>query len=470
MLIRQRDTRTLSPEEATLVPVYGRRALTAPVPRYELPEDAMDPAAAYNLVHDELMLDGNARLNLASFVTTWMEPEAERLMTETLSKNLIDRDEYPVTARIEERCVNMLARLFHAPDPEGEGGACGVSTIGSSEAIMLAGLALKWRWREQVRAAGRSPSAPNLVMGSNVQVVWDKFCRYWDVEPRLLPVRPDRFTITPEQVVAAVDDDTIGVVTILGVTYTGQYDPIGEIHDALAAHNAVTGREVPMHVDAATGGFVAPFLQPELAWDFRLPLVSSINVSGHKYGLVYPGVGWAIWRDRRHLPAELVFHVGYLGGDMPTFTLNFSRPASQVVAQYYNFLRLGKAGYRRIMEALRDTASYIASALRAMPEFSLVSDGTETPVIAFSTTPAARFTAFELSDKLREHGWQVPAYAMPPDAEDVTVLRIVVREGLSRDLASMLMDDLGRAVRSLSSAPREAARTATSHTGRPRRV
>lgn len=325
MVIRQRDTRNLRPEEASLIPVYGRRALTSPVPRYEMPETGMDPVTAYNLVHDELMLDGNARLNLATFVTTWMEPEVEKLMAETLDKNLIDKDEYPATAMLEERCVNMLARLFHAPEPDAEQGACGVSTIGSSEAVMLAGLALKWKWREQMRASGRPAGIPNLVMGNNVQVVWEKFCRYWEVEPRWLPMAPKRLTITPEQVIAATDDNTIGVVTILGVTYTGQYEPVKAIHDMLAQQNTDTGRQVPIHVDAASGGFVAPFLQPDLEWDFRLPLVRSINVSGHKYGLVYPGVGWAIWRDRSDLPSDLVVHVAYLGGDMPTFTLNFSR-------------------------------------------------------------------------------------------------------------------------------------------------
>lgn len=468
MVIRQRDDRTLGPDEATLVPVFGRRALTVPVPRFEMPERGMDPAAAYNLVHDELMLDGNARLNLATFVTTWMEPEAEKLMAESLDKNLIDKDEYPATAMLEERCVNMLARLFHAPEPDGERGACGVSTIGSSEAVMLAGLALKWKWRDRMRATGKLAGTPNLVMGNNVQVVWEKFCRYWDVEPRWLTMRPNQLTITPEQVLAATDDNTIGVVTILGVTYTGQYEPIKAIHDALAEQNTATLRQVPIHVDAASGGFVAPFLQPELQWDFRLPLVRSINVSGHKFGLVYPGVGWAIWRDQSDLPADLVFHVAYLGGDMPTFTLNFSRSASQVVAQYYNFLRLGKQGYQRIMEALRDTANFIAKQLAEMPEFSVVADGSDTPVVTFRTAPQVSFTAFELSDKLRERGWQVPAYALPPDTDDVTVLRIVVREGLSRDLATILIDDIRRAVVSLV-APRgkiKRSTTSTAHTGR----
>ena len=314
----------LSHEEAHLAPRRARQVLTEPVPKYELPANGMDADLAYELIHGELLLDGSARLNLATFVTTWMEPQAEKLMAECFAKNMIDKDEYPQTAEIENRCINMISRLFHAPD---EG--AGVSTIGSSEAVMLAGLALKWRWRKRMEAQKKATDRPNMIMGSNVQVVWEKFCRYWDVEPRYLPMEHGRYVITPEQVVNAVDENTIGVVAILGTTYTGEFEPIQEIHDALVKLNADKGWDVPLHVDGASGAFVAPFLHPDLAWDFRLPLIKSINASGHKYGLVYPGVGWVMWRSHEDLPEELVFHVNYLGGDMPTFTLNFSRaPAS----------------------------------------------------------------------------------------------------------------------------------------------
>ena len=441
MVKRMVDLSGLKPEEATLAPRYSRRALTEPVPRYEMPLNEMDSQSAYTLIHDELMLDGNARLNLATFVTTWMEPEAEKLMAESFDKNMIDKDEYPQTAEIETRCVNMVSRLFHAP----EGGA-GVSTIGSSEAVMLAGLALKWKWRERQKQAGRSSERPNLIMGSNVQVVWEKFCRYWDVEARYLPVERDRYTIAPEQVVEIADENTIGVVAILGTTYTGEFEPIQAIHDALVALNDDKGWEVPLHVDAASGGFVAPFLHPDLRWDFRLPLVKSINVSGHKYGLVYPGVGWVVWRDHAELPEDLVFHVNYLGGDMPTFTLNFSRAGNQVVGQYYNFLRLGRAGYTRIMEALRTTATGLSREIAGMGPFELLSDGSAIPVFAFRMKEGSPYSVFDLSAKLRERGWQVPAYTMPANVEDMAVLRVVVREGFSRDLADSLMDDLRDAV------------------------
>ena len=338
------------PDRHYHVPTYGARYFAEPVPKFELPEHAMPADAAYQICHDELNLDGNPALNLASFVTTWMEPEAERLIVESLNKNYVDQNEYPRTTVIQERCVNMLARLYHAPhDAE----AVGTGTVGSSEAIMLAGLAAKWCWRRRRAAAGKPTDRPNLVMASTVQVVWEKFARYFDVEPRYVPVRADRTTLAPDEAIRFIDENTIAVVTILGSTYTGEYEPIAAIHDAVAEVNDRNGWEVPIHVDAASGGFVAPFLEPDLNWDFRLPLVKSINVSGHKYGLVYPGIGWVVWRDRADLPEDLIFHISYLGGDEATFNLNFSKGASQVIAQYYNFLRLGREGYRRIMTNLR---------------------------------------------------------------------------------------------------------------------
>ncbi|MGA7800348.1 MAG: glutamate decarboxylase [Gammaproteobacteria bacterium] len=436
--------------DTDLAPTYGSRAMSEPVSKYALPEDEMEPRTAYQLVHDELMLDGNARLNLATFVTTWMEPEAERLMAETFDKNMIDKDEYPQTAEIETRCVNMVARLFHAPE---DSEAVGVSAIGSSEAVMLAGMALKWRWRARREAAGLPAAKPNLILGSNVQVVWEKFCRYWEVEPRYVPMGEDRYVITPEDVVSRIDENTIGVIAILGTTFTGEFEPIEAIHDAVVRHNDEHGLAVPLHIDAASGGFVAPFIHPELRWDFRLPNVVSINASGHKYGLVYPGVGWAVWRAKEHLPEDLVFHVDYLGGNMPTFTLNFSRPGNQIVGQYYNFLRLGRAGYARIMRSLRDTATELASSIAELGPFETLSDGSAIPVFAFRLKDASRYSVYDVSERLRTRGWQVPAYALPPDAQHVHVLRIVVREGFSRDMADMLLTDLTKVVDELETSP-----------------
>ena len=448
MVTKQRKLSELSEREIQLTPVYGRRAMEHAVSKFELPEHELDPDVAYNLIHDELMLDGNARLNLATFVTTWMEPQAEKLMAECFDKNMIDKDEYPYTAMIEERCINIVTRLFNAPET-----GVGASAIGSSEAVMLAGMALKWKWRERMKAKGKPTDKPNIVMGNNVQVVWEKFARYWEVEPRYIEMEPDQYTITPKGVLDAVDENTIGVIPILGVTYTGAFEPVEAIHEALVEHNAKTGHDIPIHVDAASGGFVAPFLHPELKWDFRLPLVKSINVSGHKYGLVYPGIGWVAWRSHEDLPQELIFHVNYLGGDMPTFTLNFSRPGNQVVAQYYNFLRLGREGYTRAFEQMRDVATELASEIEKTGRFDLLSRGDTIPVLAFALKDPSHYTVYDLSAKLREHGWQVPAYTMPPKVEDLAVLRIVVREGFSRDLADMLMQDLHAAIEHFESQP-----------------
>jgi len=417
-----------------------------------LPADGLEARDAYMAVHDELMLDGNARMNLATFVTTWMEPEAERLMAEAFDKNSIDHDEYPATSRIDTRLSCMVANLFHAPgiDPDDPSTATGVSTIGSSEAVMLSGLALKWRWRAARRAAGKPTDRPVLVLGSNVQVVWEKFCRYFDVEARYLPVEPGRYVITPEQVREAVDENTIGVVAILGTTFTGEYEDVAGVAKVLDELAAGGGPDVPLHVDAASGGFVAPFLDPDLVWDFRIPRVKSINVSGHKYGLTYPGIGFAVWREREDLPEELIFHVNYLGGDMPTFTLNFSRPGNQIVGQYYNFLRLGTAGYTRIMTELRRDAVWLSGYIRAeLPAYTVISDGSALPVLALELAQDSPFTVFDVSHELRSYGWQVPAYTMPADAEQVAVLRIVLRHGFSSDLTRRFAEDLAAVTRKL---------------------
>ena len=209
-----------------------------------------------------------------------------------------------------------------------------------------------------------------------------------------------------------------------------------------------------MHVDGASGAFVAPFTKPDLAWDFRLPTVTSINASGHKYGLVYPGVGWVLWRREEDLPDDLIFHVNYLGGDQPTFNLNFSRGAGQVLAQYYNFLRLGRDGYTEIMQGLSDTAAYLAQAVEDLGRFEVMSKPGTVPLVCFrlAGNPAEGgpgYSVFDISAHLRQRGWIVPAYTLAPNAQDIAVLRVVVRENFSRDLADLLADDLRRSVEHL---------------------
>src|SRR3954447_10826242 len=415
---------SLPTTEISVAPLFSAEPMQ--IPRHRLSADGMSPDVAYQLIHDELMLDGNARLNLATFVGTWMEPQAERLMSECFDKNMIDKDEYPQTAKLERRSVRMLADLWGAPATTEEPTGC--STTGSSEAAMLGGMALKWRWRERRRGGGLAADKPNMVMGSNVQVCWDKCCRYWDVEARLVPVGPDTTAVTPETAAGACDESTIGVVAVLGSTFDGVYEPVREIAAALDRLQADTGLDVPLHGDGASGGFLAPFVDPDLEWDFRVPRVQSINASGHKFGLVYPGVGWVLWRDKAALPEELVFHVSYLGGDMPTFALNFSRPGAQVVAQYYNFLRLGFDGYRRVQQACRDTARTLAAEIAGLGPFALVSDGSALPVLAFRLADGVEgYTVYDVSEALRGRGWLVPAYPMPPNLQHIDVLRVVVR-------------------------------------------
>ena len=428
-----------------LVPIYGSRSMQEAVPKYEMPDAEMPSRTAYDLVHDQLMLDGNARLNLATFVTTWMEPEARQLMAETFDKNMIDKDEYPQTAEIENRCVHMLAKLWHVPDLQD---TIGCSTTGSSEACMLAGMAFKWRWRDKRRAQGKPADKPNMVMGINVQICWEKFCRYWDIEMRLAPMEPGSYTLTPEKMRELCDENTIGVVAILGSTFTGEYEPVKAIHDELVKINDKTGWDIPLHIDGASGAMVAPFIQPNLVWDFQLPLVQSINTSGHKYGLVYPGVGWVVWRNQAALPDDLVFKVNYLGGEMPTFALNFSRPGNQVVAQYYNFLRLGKDGYRRIHQTSQNVAKHLSKQLVKMGVFEVLHDGSDLPVLSWRIKADAKvnFDVFALSDRLRMSGWQVPAYTLPDNLTNMAIMRIVVKEGMSMELADLLLDDVRRAM------------------------
>ena len=431
------------------------------IPRHTLPTDELSPDVAYQIIHDELMLDGNARLNVATFVTTWMEPQAERLMAECLDKNMIDKDEYPQTAAIEARCVNILADLWHAPE---SGAATGCSTTGSSEAAMLGGLALKRRWRARRLAEGKPADRPNLVMGTNVQVCWEKFANYWDCEMRLVPMEGDRYHLSAEEAVAHCDENTIGVFAVLGSTFDGSYEPVADICAALDAFERESGIDVPVHVDGASGGMVAPFIDPDLVWDFRLPRVASINTSGHKYGLVYPGVGWIVWRDKESLPEELIFRVNYLGDTMPTFALNFSRPGAQVVAQYYNFLRLGFEGYRRVQQYARDVAMGLAARLDELGPFDLLTRGDELPVFAVALKPEVdNYTVFDLSLALRERGWQVPAYTFPENRTDLAVLRVVVRRGFTHDMADLLLADVKRQLQRLEKqqAPTHDAASAT---------
>ncbi|KAL2265755.1 hypothetical protein VTJ83DRAFT_6855 [Remersonia thermophila] len=422
--------------------VYGSRFAALDLPRHEIPEMEMPKEVAYRMIKDELSLDGNPMLNLASFVTTYMEDEAEKLMTECFPKNFIDYEEYPMSADIQNRCVSMIGRLFHAPAATDESaGAVGTSTVGSSEAIMLAVLAMKKRWKNRRQAEGKPCDRPNIVMSSAVQVCWEKATRYFEIDERLVYCSEDRYVLDPEQAVALVDDNTIGICCILGTTYSGEYEDVKAVNDLLVAK----GLDTPIHVDAASGGFVAPFVVPDLEWDFRLEHVVSINVSGHKYGLVYPGVGWVVWRSAEYLPQELVFNINYLGAEQSSFTLNFSKGASQVIGQYYQLIRLGRHGYRAIMSNLTRTADYLSDSLEALG-FIIMSkrSGAGLPLVAFRLppNPDRNYDEFALAHQLRVKGWILPAYNMAPHTNQMKMIRVVVREDFTKTRCDNLIADI----------------------------
>jgi glutamate decarboxylase len=431
--------------ETLLDDIYASEEMSQRMPKYKFPEKEEPSRQTYQRIHDELMLDGNSRQNLATFCSTWLEPEVHQLMDDCIDKNMIDKDEYPQTAEIERRCVHMLADLWNSPEAIS---TIGCSTSGSSEAAMLGGMAMKWKWREKRRQAGKSIEKPNLICGP-VQVCWHKFAKYWDIELREVPMEQDRLILNPEEVLKRCDENTIGVVATLGVTFTCQYEPVKDIADALDLYHKETGLDIPMHIDAASGGFIAPFNSPDLVWDFRIERVKSINSSGHKFGLSPLGVGWIIWRDKDDLSEDLIFRVNYLGDNIPTFALNFSRPGGQVIAQYYNFLRLGKEGYRKIHNSCYQTAAYLADALEQIGLFDIIYDGRGgIPAVCWSLKEnvISNFSLYDLGDKLRGKGWQVPAYSMPANRENLVVQRILVRHGVSRDLGDMLINDIKQAI------------------------
>ena len=424
--------------------IYASSDLGQVMPKYKMPELEHDPRHAFSVVRDELMLDGNSRQNLATFCQTWMDPEIHQLMDICIDKNMIDKDEYPQTAEIEARCVHMLADLWNCPDAAN---TVGCSTTGSSEAAMLGGLAMKWRWREKMKAAGKPTDKPNMICGP-VQICWHKFARYWDIELREIPMDYGRLLMTPEEVIERCDENTIGVIPTLGVTFNCEYEPVKEIADALDNLQKETGLDIPIHVDGASGAFLAPFCAPALEWDFRIPRVKSVNTSGHKFGLAPLGVGWVVWRDVAELPEDLVFNVNYLGGDMPTFALNFSRPGGQIVAQYYNFLRLGKEGYRKVHSACYETAQFLAEEIGNFGPFEIMFDGDPLkgiPALCWKIKDGfdtKGYTLYDFADRLRSRGWQVPAYSLPANCEELPIQRILVRHGVTRDLAALLLEDM----------------------------
>ena len=437
---------TMPPISDADAALFGNRFATQEVPSREFPDAGMSAVDAMRLVGEDLALEGDPARNLATFVTTWMEPEAQRIIAANLHRNFIDHAEYPRTAEIEQRCIRMLADLFHAP-----GVTTGARTQGSSEAIMLGALSLKWNWRTRRQATGASTATPNLVFGGDVHVVWEKFCRYFDVEPRIVPLKPGKYTIGPDDVAPHVDENTIGVAAVLGTTFTGHKDDIVGINDLLVRIREERGLDVPLHVDGASGGFVWPFLYPDSPWDFRLEQVRSINVSGHKFGLVYPGIGWLIFREEADLAPDLVFKENYLGKTDATFTLNFSTGSAMVLAQYYNLIRYGRAGYTYIMRNMQANASQLADRLEDMGLFEIIGrDDEQLPLVAFRLAEEQPYDEFDIAWQLSaERGWMVPAYTLPPDAQEVTIMRALVKETMSREHVDTLARDIAEACATL---------------------
>jgi len=431
--------------------IFGSVQMREAAPAEKIPEKGMPADTAYQIVKDETFPQTQPRLNLATFVTTYMDDYGTRLMNEAVGINYIDETEYPRVAVMCGRCINMVANMWNTPEKnEWKTGAVG---IGSSEACMLGGVAAWLRWRERRKSEGKPYDKPNLVMSTAYQVVWEKFCQLWQIEMRTVPITHKNPTLNIDEALKMCDENTICIVPIAGVTWTGMNDDVEALDKALDEYNARTGYDIPIHVDAASGGFILPFLSPEKKWDFRLKWVLSISTSGHKYGLVYPGLGWVVWKDKKYLPKDMSFSVNYLGASITQVGLNFSRPAAQILAQYYNFLHLGMEGYREIHSNSMAIAQYCHDAIGKMSCFVNYSDRLDNPLFIWYLDPEydrkANWTLFDLQDKLMQSGWMVPAYTMPKDIEDMVVMRIVVRQGMSRDMADMLIEDIRNAVAEL---------------------
>ena len=433
------------------VSIFGSKVMRQPAPAERIPQHMTRSEIAYQMVKDETFPQTQPRLNLATFVTTYMDDYGTKLMNEAVGINYIDETEYPRVAVMCGRCINMVANMWNTPEKgDWKTGAVG---IGSSEACMLGGVAAWLRWRERRKAEGKPYDKPNLVMSTAYQVVWEKFCQLWQIEMRTVPITHDHPTLNIDAALDMCDENTICIVPIMGVTWTGMNDDVEALNTALDEYNGRTGYNIPIHIDAASGGFILPFLNPEKKWDFRLKWVYSISTSGHKYGLVYPGLGWVVWKDKKYLPKDMSFSVNYLGASISQVGLNFSRPAAQILAQYYNFIHLGVEGYTEIHSNSMDIAKYCHKAIGKMPCFKNYSETLENPLFIWTMDPdyekGAKWTLFDLQDKLMQSGWMVPAYTMPKDIEDMVVMRIVVRQGMSRDMADMLIEDITNAVAEL---------------------
>ena len=435
-------------ETGAAIPVFGSPEMLQPAPADKIPQHPTAPEIAYQMVKDETFAQTQPRLNLATFVTTYMDTHATKLMNDAIAINYIDETEYPRIAVMCAKCINIIANLWNSPEQaKWKAGALG---IGSSEACMLGGVAAWQRWKKRRQAEGKPCDKPNFVISSAFQVVWEKFAQLWQIEMRTVPLTPEKLTLCPEDAIAMCDENTICVVPIQGVTWTGLNDDVKALNDALDEYNKKTGYDIPIHVDAASGGFILPFLEPDTVWDFRLKWVLSISTSGHKYGLVYPGLGWVVWKDKKYLPDSMSFSVNYLGADVTQVGLNFSRPAAQILGQYYQFIRLGFDGYKAIQKNSLEIAKYLHAEIGKMAPFRNYSSEVTNPLFIWELkeeyAKKCKWTLYDLQDKLKQCGWMVPAYTLPSKLENTIVMRVVVRNGFSRDMADQLIGDIKDAV------------------------
>lgn len=431
--------------------VFGSEEMLKSSPVDRIPEHSTTPEIAYRMVKDETYAQTQPRLNLATFVTTYMDGYATKLMNDAIAINYIDETEYPRVAVMCAKCINIVANLWNTPEEsKWKTGALG---IGSSEACMLGGVAAWQRWKARRIKEGKPYDKPNFVISSAYQVVWEKFAQLWQIEMRTVPLTKDKLTLCPEEAIAKCDENTICIVPIMGVTWTGLNDDVEALNNALEKYNSKTGYDIPIHVDAASGGFILPFLEPQKKWDFRLKWVLSISTSGHKYGLVYPGLGWVVWKDKQYLPDTMSFSVNYLGAEIAQVGLNFSRPGAQILGQYYQFIRLGFEGYKAIQHSSMEVAKYLHTQIGTMHPFSNYSSEVCNPLFIWEMkreyAAKSKWTLYDLQDRLKQNGWMVPAYSMPANIEETIVMRIVVRQGFSRDMADQLLNDIKDAVAEL---------------------
>lgn len=407
------------------------------LPTSKLANVPTDSHIAYELIKSELELETNEKQNLATFCQTYMEPQAEALIKESLSKNLIDKTEYPKVAEFEQRCLKIIEDLWHGTN------TVGTSTIGSSEGCMLGGLNMKKRWQQ----ANPDNNKPNLIISSSYQVCWEKFAVYFDVELREIDLNPSNLTLNIDEVINSIDENTIGVIAILGVTYTGLYDNVEQLNTKLIEYNKNAKYPIYIHVDAASGGLFAPFVKTKMKWDFELETVISINCSGHKYGLAYPGIGWVLFKDNDHICQDILFEVSYLGGNVPTMGVNFSHSASHMIAQYYNFTRLGFEGYERIHTKTQHVAKHLFTKLNKMDLFEFYNDGVNLPILCFKMKVKRSWNLYALSDQLLKYGWQIPSYELSKAMDDTTVMRIVVRSDFTFDFVNDLVTDITNTIK-----------------------